>query len=572
MSDFNNIVLDEKNKKVFSFLFFFLICVFIYIIYYDSVFYGESSYDDHVYLDYLRNIFKDGVNFIAVSSILTDFVNSNWHPVTVLSLAVDFVVGDDNPEYFHITNILIHIINVMLVYFIFTRLTENLFASALTAVLFAIHPLNIESVVWISERKGLLSTMFSLISIYYYILYKNEDVYRKKIASVLFFLLSLLSKPTTAALPLIFILLDLTMFNDKSKVDFNFVVRSLKGKLLYFISGASIIVLAFIAQSEHGALSSLSDVSLFLRIEVSINNIITYISKIFFPINLASFYPHTDKPTYITVFYIIFILSWILLAVRYFSKSKIITFSILFFFIQIIPLSGLFQTGAHSIANRYTYLPAIGFFFMISFFIGKISNRLIYVPLLLLLPLSLTMISFNYVKVWRNDLSMWENNAQVTDENYFTASNYSRYLIENHREVEAARYFYSIIGIKNKFYAVQAIEDVSIKLMEYKHYLDAKVILEKAIENDFQVVEVYRQLAFLEYFHFDNKTIAQKYIKSILETKPADFRTNRVYGMMLFEQKEYQIALNTLNKLKDEGYVDSTLNKDISLLKNLTGK
>ena len=571
MSDFNKIILEEQNKKVFSVLFFFMVCVFIYLIYYDSIFYGESSYDDHVYLEYLRSIFKDGVSFTAALSILIDFVNSNWHPVTVLSLAVDFIIGDDNPVYFHITNILIHIVNVMLVYFIFSRLTGNLFASALTALLFAIHPLNIESVVWISERKGLLSAMFSLMSMYYYISYKNEDVYRKKIASILFFLLSLLSKPTTAALPLIFILLDLTIFNNKNKLDFSFVVRSLKGKLPYFISGAGIIILAFVAQSDH-ALASLSDVSLFSRLETSINNIIIYISKIFFPINLASFYPHVDKPTYITVFYIIFILSWLSLAAIYFSKSKIITFSILFFFVQITPLSGLFQTGAHSIANRYTYLPAIGFFFVISFFMGKVSNRLTYVSLLLLLPLSLTIISFNHMKVWRSDLSLWENNAHVTDVNYFTASNYSRYLIENYREVEAARYFYSVIGIKNKFYAVQAIEDVSIKLTQYKHYLDAKVILEKAIENDFQVVEVYRQLAFLEYFIFDNKMIARKYIKAILKTKPSDVRTNRIYAMMLFEEKEYLMALNILNKLKEAGYVDSTFNKDISRLKNLTGK
>ena len=572
MIDFNNIDLDENNKKLFPFLLFFMVCGFVYVIYYDSIFYGVSSYDDHIYFDYLRSIFKDGPSVSAFLSILTDFVHSNWHPATVLSLAIDFIIGNDNPVYFHITNILIHIANVMLVYFIFVKLTGNLFASALTAILFAIHPLNIESVVWISERKGLLSAMFSLVSIYYYISYKNEDVYRKKIASILFFLLSLLSKPTSAALPLIFILLDLTIFSSRGKLDFSFVVRSLKEKLPYFISGAGIIGLAFVAQAEHGALGSLSDVPLISRLETSINSIIIYISKIFFPINLASFYPHIDKPIYITIFYIVFIFSWILLAVKYFSKSKIITFSILFFFIQIIPLSGLFQTGAHSIANRYTYLPAIGFFFLVSFFIGKISNRLIYVSLLLLLPLSITIISFNHVKVWRNDLSMWENNARVTDENYLTASYYSHHLIENHRGDDAARYFYSIIGIKNKFYAAQAIENVAIKLTEYNHYLDAKVILEKAIENNFTIVEVYRQLAFLEYFHLDNKKIARKYIKAILKSKPSDFRTNRIYGMMLFKEKKYEMALNILNKLKEAGYVDSTLNNDISHLKNLTGK
>ena len=407
MSDFNNIVIAEKNKKVFSFIFFFVACVFIYIIYYDSIFYGQSSYDDHIYLDYLRGIFKDGVSFTAFLSILVDFVNSNWHPVTILSLAVDYVVGGDNPIYFHVTNILIHLINVMMVFYIFTKLTGNVFASALTAVLFAIHPLNVESVVWISERKGLLSTLFLLMSLNFYILYKKEIIYKHKVISVLFFILSLLSKPTTATLPAIFILLDLTVFNDKRKIDVGIFICSLKDKAPYFIAGIGVIILAFIAQSEHGALGSLSDVPLIYRLETSVNNIFIYISKIFFPYKLASFYPQLDKSVYIIALYLIVILSWILLAVRYFSKSKIITFSILFFFIQIIPMSGLFQTGAHSIANRYMYVPAIGFFFVFSYFIGKIPNRLACVSLVLVLSISLTVTSFSYAKVWRDDLSLW---------------------------------------------------------------------------------------------------------------------------------------------------------------------
>ena len=105
------------------------------------------------------------------------------------------------------------------------------------------------------------------------------------------------------------------------------------------------------------------------RIETSINNIFIYLSKIFVPVNLSSFYPHINKPVFIIFIYAAIILSWGVLAVKYFSKSKIVTFCIFFFFIQIIPLSGLFQTGSHSAANRYTYLPAIGLFFVFLMFI-----------------------------------------------------------------------------------------------------------------------------------------------------------------------------------------------------------
>lgn len=551
MNNFNYNVSVEKNEKIFLFLFVCVVFVFTYVIYYESIFYGDSKFDDQVYLGYLRELFKDGVTSTALSSMLTDFVNANWHPVTILSMAIDFIIGGDNPIYFHVTNTIIHVFNVIMVFLIFSKLTENKLAVALTALLFAIHPLNVETVVWISERKGLLSTLFALNSLYFYILYKKENVLRYKIISVLLFTLSLLSKPTTVTIPVIFMLLDITVFNENSKINIKLILYSLKDKAPYFLVGLGIIILSFIAQSDKGALSDLSMVSPLLRIETSINNLFIYLSKVFVPVNLSSFYPHINKPVFITFLYAIIILSWGVLAVKYFSKSKLVTFCVFFFFIQIIPLSGLFQTGSHSAANRYTYLPAIGMFFLLSFYMSKIPNRLIYFSSVSFLILTLTILSHNHVKVWNNNLDLWENNAKVTEKNYYTAYYYSVFLIENNKIDEASRYFYNVIGNENKYFANKAIEDISTILIEHKHYLDAKVILEKAIKHGFIHKGIYRQLALLDYFHFNNKVVAQQHIEKILSIEPLDFRVNRIYLKILLDQKKYNEALLILNKLND---------------------
>lgn len=574
MSGINHNILIEKNEKIFLFLFILIVFVFTYIIYYDSVFYGDSKFDDQVYLEYLRELFKNGVTITAISSIFSDFVNANWHPVTILSMAIDFIIGGDNPIYFHVTNTIIHVFNVIMVFLIFSKLTENRLAVALTAFLFAIHPLNVETVVWISERKGLLSTLFALNSLYFYILYKKEIFLRYKVISILLFTLSLLSKPTTVTIPVVFMLLDITVFNENNKINIKLILYSLKDKAPYFLAGVGIIVLSFMAQSENGALSDLSMVSPLSRIETSINNIFIYLSKIFVPVNLSSFYPHINKPVFIIFIYAAIILSWGVLAVKYFSKSKIVTFCIFFFFIQIIPLSGLFQTGSHSAANRYTYLPAIGLFFVFSFYMSKISNRLIYICCVLFLSLSLTILSYNYVKVWSNNLDLWENNAKVTEENYYTAYYYSVFLIENNKIDEASRYFYNVIGNENKYFADKSIEDISTILIKHKHYSDAKIILEKAIKHGFKHKGIYRQLALLDYFYFNNKVIAQQHIEKILNDDPLDFRVNRIYLKILLDQKKYNEALIILNKLNDNKKnidgdredIQSTIDENIKII------
>lgn len=568
---------DDVRENRNTALVFILISIFAFGVYYDSLFYGESNYDDHVYFDYLAATLNNGLNLDSLFLLVTDFVNSNWHPLTVLSLATDYIVSDKNLIFYHFMNTIIHILNATLIYVVFIKLTRNKRASVLTAIIFTIHPLNVETVVWISERKGLLSTFFALCSIYFYILYKEKLINRFRVISVLFFALSLLSKPTTAPVVFILSLLDITILNKHDRISMKMLFHSLIEKYLYFIIGGVIIILSFMAQSETGALRDLSSVTIPQRIETGLYNIFIYISKIYFPISLASYYPHPDKPFYIIFLYAVFLISWLYIAFKYFSHHKILTFCIMFFFILIIPQSGIFQTGSHSIANRYSYLPSVGMFFILSYWVSRLANLKIFMIVSLCIVIPLTVVSVRQSKAWSSNLTLWEHNARVTEENYYTAYFYSMILAQNEKVIEATKYFYNTIGINNKYYGNEAITDFSKELTKRKYYAEAKAILLKGVEEGFSEKDIINQLALLEYFYFNNKIVGKDYIQSVLKVVPDNFNANRIYANMLIDEKKYSEALIRLNKMyekrssyKSEGEsIASILERDIKKVRKL---
>ena len=229
-------------------------------------------------------------------------------------------------------------------------------------------------------------------------------------------------------------------------------------------------------------------------------------------------------------------------------------------------MSGLFQTGGHSIALRYTYLPSAGLFFVISVVFMRLRNRAALFPMLFIVALSLVTISINQTKVWKSHLSLWEHSAKNTGLSYYTGYYYAFLLVDEGRINDASKYFFDIIGIKNKHYSNEAVTDFAIKLMLHKHYIEAKLILEKAIKHGIKGVGVYRELAVLEYFYFDNKNIGLWYIKSILDDFPDSIKSNRVYAKMLLEQGNFDMALRVLNEIKGLESENASIDKDIQVV------
>lgn len=557
-------MLERLDDKRLYLLLFSVISFLTFSIYYESFYYGDPSYDDHTYFYYLNDLLKNGLDIPVLVSVFSDFVNANWHPVTILSLTIDYFAGGGHLEYFHFVNSLIHIFNAIIVYAIIAYISNKKIA-IITAIFFTVHPLNVETVIWISERKGLLSTFFALLSIYQYLVFSKKKNNINKIYSVLFFSLSLMSKPTTASIPFVLILFDLLILNS-SRITNNLIIESIKNKAPYFIVVIVIISISYIAQSENEALRDFSRISIYDRAAYSLYNIFSYISKIFLPINLALYYPQPNLNTYLILLYFVISNAWLFILFKYIHKYKVIAFGLLFFLIQIIPMSGVFQTGSHSIALRYTYLPAIGFYFFAAYYLTKIKTKNLKYFMLVIVFVTLSVTAYFQTKVWSNKISLWKNTVENTNKNYYSGLIYSMILIEDDQVIKGVKYFYDNMGLDNKFFEIDAIFRISTLLIEKSHFAEAKLILERAIELGIKHAKVYRELAIVEYFFSGNKDAALIYMKAVFESIPDDIRTARYYAKMLQLEGDKENALFVLNQTQALNPDNMNIKSDIELL------
>ena len=248
------------------------------------------NFDDD---DYVTNnrVVKNGLTPAGIHWAFTTFHSANWHPVTWLSHMLDCQLFGLNPAAHHFVNALIHSVNAALLFLLLLRLTKLKWPSLIVAALFAWHPLHVESVAWIAERKDVLSTFFALLALLSYAKFVKENCRRSFWLALIFFALGLMAKPMFVTLPFVLLLLDFWPVQRFSK---STIQRLLVEKIPFFLLAAGSCVVTFLAQREE-AVRTLKQVSLSLRLENAAAAAATYLFQIFWPANLAVFYPMPDK-------------------------------------------------------------------------------------------------------------------------------------------------------------------------------------------------------------------------------------------------------------------------------------
>jgi tetratricopeptide (TPR) repeat protein len=324
---------------------------------------GFVNYDDD---DYVTNnrVVKNGLTWAGIKWAFTSFHAANWHPLTWLSHMTDCELFGLNPAAHHFVNALFHSANAALLFILLLRLTGKIWPSALVAALFAWHPLHVESVVWISERKDVLSTFFALLALLSYAKFAKENSRRSFWFALIFFALGLMAKPMLVSLPFVLLLLDcwpLQRFNS-SKIQ-----RLLVEKIPFFLLAALSCVATFLAQRAE-AVRTLTQVSLPLRFENAATAATTYLAQIFWPANLAVFYPMPEKiappAVFISATILILISALVWLARK---KNPGLITGWLWFLGTLVPVIGLVKVGDAAHADRYTYFPAAGIFIAVVF-------------------------------------------------------------------------------------------------------------------------------------------------------------------------------------------------------------
>ncbi len=334
--------------------------------------YPYINYDDYEYVTQNPAV-SGGITPSNLVWSFTAFHAGNWHPLTWISHQLDCTLFGPQPGPAHFVNVVFHALNSALVFLLCIRLTRKAGVSLVVAALFAFHPLHVESVAWISERKDVLSTLFGLLTLFGYLQWRKDGQPRSYGLTLLFFLLALLSKPMMITLPVVFLILDfwpLGRFQLHSGPasctagSTGFLGLDWKSLLFekwpFFGLSAASGLLTLLAQQASGALASLGRYPFMLRVENFLVAITVYVRRIFWPSDLCVLYPITHIQIWKVLSSLLLISLACGLAWRQRSSRPWMAAGILWFIITLLPVSGIVQVGQQSMADRYMYFPSIG--------------------------------------------------------------------------------------------------------------------------------------------------------------------------------------------------------------------
>ena len=452
------------------------------------------NFDDNEYITQNPNI-QQGLTSDSIKWAFTTGHAGNWHPLTWLSHMLDCQLFDLNPAGHHTTNLLLHIANTLLLLWALKLMTGKLWPSAFIAALFAIHPLHVESVAWASERKDTLSTFFWMLTMIAYTRYTQTSHAKWYAASLLALTLGLMAKPMLVTLPFVLLLFDYWPLERKHIP----IITLIKEKLPFIAIAATSSIITFLVQQGGDAVKGLYMLPLNFRIGNTFISYITYITKTILPINLAVFYPHPGNglswPTAILSAIILIAISLIILLLL--KKHRYLTTGWLFFLGTLIPVIGLVQVGSQAIADRYTYIPLIGIFIIITYAAIELAEKYKLPPNSLKITAAIiliTLIAFTHQQTayWRNSLTLFDHAAKVVDNNYRAYFNMALFLSENRRHKEAANNFLTATKIKPQW--PEAHFNLGLELFRLGKLTQAAEHYKTAIALNFIQPEIYNNL------------------------------------------------------------------------------
>lgn len=397
-----------------------LLVIATFIAYMQVLNYGFiTSFDDTEYLTSNWNI-KAGLTKESIVWAFSTSYASNWHPVTWLSHMLDYELYGLEPFGHHLTSLLFHIINTLLLFGVLLKMTGALWRSGLVAVLFALHPLNVESVAWVSERKNVLSTFFLLLTLWAYIKYVDKKNARNYLLVVLFLVLGLMSKPMLVTLPFVLLLLDFWPLKRFGEVR---PARLIFEKVPLFILLIGSCVATFIAQKSGGAIRFSEFSSLYFRIANALVSYFEYLRNMLWPSGLSVFYPHPGnalpiwKPLACTIVLVV-VTIWVVKEIR---RAPYLAVGWFWYLGTLVPVIGIVQVGEQAMADRYTYVPLIGIFIAIAWSLpeqiktGKEKLLPILSGIVVSLLIALTWIQVSH---WKNSITLFKHAINVTDTKY----------------------------------------------------------------------------------------------------------------------------------------------------------
>jgi Tfp pilus assembly protein PilF len=387
-----------------------------------------TNWDDDVYLtdnSYVKNLSPVNVKMLLLHNI----TNNYYHPITMLSIAANYHFSKMEPMGYYFTNVFIHVLNTCLMFLLVLMLLASMeeqgygimkgkeWLAAIGALLFGIHPMHVESVAWLAERKDLLYAFFYFLGLITYVKYTKEEKIKWMVWVIAFYMLSLLSKPQAIVFPLSLLALDVLL---KRKIDF----KIFREKLPLFVLSLGAGILTYKAQMSSGAVNAYQSFTLMQRAMVPFYGFVIYVVKSFIPTNLCAFYPYpalTAAGKLPGIFYLMPLLALCLILLPIYMARKagenylrVVVFGIAFYIFNMILVLQIVSFGTTIMSERYTYVSYFGIFFILMYltqilWIKMPSFKLVVLGLFGLWICVLGFICYNRTKVWQNTETLWND-------------------------------------------------------------------------------------------------------------------------------------------------------------------
>ena len=536
------------NSSIKTYFIVFAIIVLTFFTFLNSLKNGfMTSWDDNKYI--IENSLIRDFSFDTFKYFFANSYFANYHPLTMISYVFEykfFSLSSATP--YHFDNLLLHLLNVILVFYLIKNLTGKLEIAVVTAVLFAIHPMHVESVAWLSERKDLLYSFFFLLSLQAYFYYlKNRNQIKFLIYCFMFFLLSLLSKSAAAPLPIILILID--YYYGKPINIKNFIE-----KLPFFLLSLIFGYIAIQTQKNFGATNMAPIFPAFDRLFLVNYSIIFYVIKFFLPINLCSiyYYPIKSGSLLPAEYYLspLALLLIVFLILKIKEHRKTLIFGALFFFFMLVMVIQIIPLGRSITSDRYTYLPFVGLSMIIGYFYSYFSSKINFKNILNIFFLDVTIVfsatSYYRCEIWQNGITLFSDVAEKNpnQSHAFSALGYAKFEY-NDFEGSIDSYNKSLLLKKD----AEAFNNRGNAKYRLKLYKEAIIDYDLSIHQDTNYsLAYYNKAATIEQLPSPDYKITEKlYSKAIqIDEKYMLAYNNR--GLARYQQNKLKEGLEDCNK------------------------
>jgi protein O-mannosyl-transferase len=570
----NNYFQKETIRKHLDLLICLFLALLTALIYWQVKNFDFVSYDDLAFIPNNPHV-RTGLTLRGIQWAFTTFYEGYWHPLTWLSHMAAVELFGLKPGGHHLINVVIHIATTVLLFLVLKKMTRAIWQSAFVAALFALHPLHVESVAWVAERKDVLSAFFWILTLGAYALYAEKPNAQRYLLTLLFFILGLMSKPMIVTLPFTLLLLDywplgrlqqinplihkprqeieqeskqrkrkspgsiLMQIHDSGSSTVNQPVsrRSLLfiiviEKIPFFILSTLFSFITFIAAKKVGVLASLKGIPLSARMINAAVSYVMYPVKMFWPVDLASFYPHPlAYPLWQSIGAAFLLIAVTFFAMGAYRRFPSFTMGWFWYLIALIPVIGLVQAGMQARADRHTYVPLIGLFIVLAWGVPELTKKWSHRGEVLslsagMLVITLMILSWYQIRYWKDDFTVFQHAINVTKDNDLAHSNLG-FAYHNKGDLDNAMKQYKLAIMINHNYP-DTHYNLGILLADQGHFQEAMDQCGIAVRLDPKHAPAYYNLAYVLMLQGRN----DEAIKHLQEAIQLDPEYAKAYGFL----------------------------------------